>query len=105
MSAKRNRKFSFAYAALEKVCFISARNRPKGDSIFITNPTTGALEVAPEHRDKVAKALTHEARCIVYRLYLAKARTYPEFLWLKAKLMLLEFINKLSGNLSKSLFR
>lgn len=47
-----------------------AAYRPKGGARFVVNPTTGALEITPEYRDKAAKALMREVRRMKFRLKL-----------------------------------
>jgi hypothetical protein len=53
------------------------QKRRKRRPLFIENPTTGALEVAPEHRDEVCRALNRTARSISRRIiFQARVRKF-----------------------------
>jgi hypothetical protein len=57
--------------------------------IFIRDPATGALVVAPEHRGVVSKALRREARRFALELYVGQ--TGPQFAYLRFQFSLLRF--------------
>jgi hypothetical protein len=51
----------FAFVASKLIDgFRAAADRPKAGDVFVVNPATGALEIAPAYRDKAAKALERE---------------------------------------------
>ena len=72
-------------------------------SIFVANPTTGVLEVAPEHRDKVVKAIMRvagkESRRLVFRSRLTQMYLRPLIFLLQSKCGFLRLLCKLFGNL------
>jgi hypothetical protein len=77
--------FKSALAAFPKIYAVrSSRHGGEYRPFFVVNPTTGALEVPIEHRDKALKALQREVRRIKHGLYLLKARLYFEFFGLQA---------------------
>lgn len=101
MPSRLNWIFLTTNNALKRI----AVKRPKSRILFITNPTTGALEVAPEHRDEVCRALCRSARQIssrlVFRARLTQLRLYPLIVFLRLKLAVLRFLNKPLGKSSQ----
>ena len=71
------RKSLVARVASKIVGFcVAATYRPKAGVRFAVNPTSGALEIAPAHRDKAAKALMREVRRMKFFLKLRLLRLY-----------------------------
>jgi hypothetical protein len=68
--------FGVAVTAFESVDPVPAALWPQVGDHFVLNPTNGALEIAPAHRDKLAKALMREVRRMQFRLKLTLARLY-----------------------------
>jgi hypothetical protein len=54
-------------------------NWPEGSDLFFFNPASGAVEVHPAHRAKVARSLTRHARRMKRRLFLFKLRLQIEY--------------------------
>jgi len=74
-----------------------ARNRRKDRSLFVLNPTTGALVVRPDLEHKVEKAIMREVQRIKLRLYFQLVRLYFLKLTLKTRGSLLRVRYYLSG--------
>jgi hypothetical protein len=71
-------------AAPEMILSASApADGPNRRSLFVNDPTTGALVVRPEYRAKVEKALMREARRIKFAIYRKFAHLYFEKLLLQ----------------------
>jgi hypothetical protein len=60
-------------------------NWPEGSALFFRNPTNGAVEVRPEHRDKVARSLTRHARSMKRSLFIQQLRLKIEYLALQIR--------------------
>jgi hypothetical protein len=69
---------SFVASVASKIVgfFVAAAYRPKAGVRFVVDPTTGALEIAPAHRDKAAKAIMREVRRMKFLLKLRLLRLY-----------------------------
>jgi hypothetical protein len=73
--------------------------RPKRRTpLFTKNPATGALEVAPEHRDEVCRALTRAARGmsrrIIFRSRIRQLLSYPRIVGFRCILAAMRLFNK-----------
>jgi hypothetical protein len=76
-SLNGNSQFVAARPTSEEVfSSIAATDRRKNGALFIQNPTTGALEVRPDFRPKIRRAISAEARRLQLRLYLSLPRLY-----------------------------
>jgi hypothetical protein len=71
--------FKFEGVAPEKVfCAGAAPNGSEAGAHFVVNPATGALEIAPQYRDKARKAIMRKVRQMKFRLNLPFASLYFE---------------------------
>lgn len=64
---------------LRKQYFLSVSSWPEGSDLFFFNPASGAVEVHPAHRAKVARSLTRHARRMKRSLFLFKLRLQIEY--------------------------
>jgi hypothetical protein len=67
-------------------------NWPEGSDLFFFNPASGAVEVRPAHRDKVARSLTRQANAMKRRLFLLQFRLQVEYFSLKARRAVLRLL-------------
>ena len=54
----------------------AATDRTEACGRFVFNPATRALEIAPAHQDKAAKAVMRDLRRTKLRVYFVSARLY-----------------------------
>jgi len=102
---KRYRNFEITHPASENIFGIGAEDGRKGRSGFITNPTTGALEVSPVLRMKVRKALKAELRRMKFRLYFRFAGLYFSKIKLECGNVAINIIRNLNCRLLYKLIR
>jgi len=76
LPSKRKCKFGIASAAPESVNVPRSVSRSVQDRRFVVCPTTGTLQIAPDYRDKAAKALMREVRRMRFGLKLQLLRLY-----------------------------
>jgi len=60
-------------------------NWPEGSVLFFFNPTSGTVEVRPEHRAKVARSLARHARSIKRSLFILQLRLQVEYCALQVR--------------------
>ena len=87
-------------APKEILSISAASNGAKRGSKITTDPTMGALVVAPEYDLKIRKAIWREIGRIKRRLFLSRFRLKIEYLTLKMRCALLHLLNRLAGHLS-----
>jgi hypothetical protein len=68
---------------------------PNNSVLFFFNPASGAVEVRPAHRDKVARSLARHARKMQRRLFIVQARLQIEYLALKSRYTVLVLLRNL----------